>query len=130
MDYVDNFHPNEANAIEKDIEDIKQFDKGYCKIYREKPNRKGIIKNTGVDVYVSGSTGSKIRDAESGYYYNELIGSLGEDRFFKVSLSTGELKSKNGNNTLFYISPRSYENHMNTTVNPEILLKWDQRQII
>jgi|SaaInl5LU_22_DNA_1037371.scaffolds.fasta_scaffold42745_2 hypothetical protein len=129
MEGTEQFDPNGINDIEKDITDMRDYDSGYCKIIRKKLNKRGILKNTAIKVYVTGGVGCKIRDAESGYYYNDFVGTKNETKYFKVSFSTGELNSKNDMNTLFYISPRSYENHMGTNLDEEIITRWNNREL-
>ena len=125
MDYIDNFHPVELNdydnneEIEKRMDVIKKTDRGYNKTTRI-VTRNDVTKKTKVEFYVSGDTGSNIRDAEIGHYYPNIIGSLDEDLFFKVCLATGECKSKNGSNVLFYTSPHQYMSHFNIELKPEV----------
>ena len=117
MDYIDNFHPVGLNdydnneEIEKRMDDIKKTDRGYNKT-TILVARNDVLKKTKVEFYVSGDTGSNIRDAETGHYYPNIIGSLDEDLFFKVSLLTGQCKSKNSSNILFYTSPNQAQPHL------------------
>ena len=116
MDYIDNFHPVELNdydnneELEKRIDVFKKTDRGYNKTWRLVP-RNDILKKTKIEFYTSGNIGSNIRDAESGHYNSTIIGSLDEDLYFKVCLATGECKSKNNSNVLFYTSPQQYMSH-------------------
>lgn len=129
MDYIDNFHPMELNdydnndELEKRIDVIKKTDRGYNKTWRLMP-RNDVLKKTKVEFYVSGDIGSNIRDAETGHYYPNIVGSLDEDLFFKVCLATGECKIKNGSNILFYTSPQQYISHFNVEVKDDIINKW------
>jgi hypothetical protein len=127
MDYEDHFHPNN-NELDKNVEEIKQFDKGYCKLKRNVLTRNGFIKKGFIDVYVSGAVGSKIRDATTGYSFNDRVGSSGSDKYFKVAVSTGEIKAKNGLNILYYSSPYDYENHMSCKLDDAIIDKWNDSQ--
>jgi hypothetical protein len=126
----DDFHPNN-NRIEDLTTNINEnTDPGFCKILRKKLHKnKNKIKNVKLDVYVSGNTGSRIRDAVSGHFYDDFVGSHTADNYFRVSLATGEVTAKNGLNTLYYISPRSYEEHMNTTLPPDVIRKWEEKRI-
>lgn len=135
MDYVDTFHPTELNdyeenqELEKRLETIKKIDRGYNKTMRLIP-RNNLLKKSKVEFYTTGETGSNIRDAQSGEYYPNIVGTLDEELFFKVTLATGECKSKNGSNVLFYLSPQQYMSHFNTEVNNSIINKWtDKRNI-
>ena len=101
MEYYDNrFSPTEANDYDNEIRTAKSYDSGYNVIYRYITRVDGIKKRTKIEVYTSGNIGTRIRDAESGLYYSELVGSKEDKNFFKVQLSTGECKSKNGSRTI------------------------------
>jgi hypothetical protein len=133
MDYIDNFHPVELNdydnneELEKRIDVFKKTDRGYNKTYRLVP-KNDILKKTKVEFYVSGDIGSNIRDAETGQYYPNIIGALDEDLYFKVCLATGECKSKNSSNILFYTSPHQYMSHFNVEVSDDIINKWTSKR--
>jgi hypothetical protein len=123
--YDDNFDMYNDNKEQgKLLTDVKSLDRGYNIIYRTMPNRNGKMKRTKVILYTSGSTYSHIRDAETGVYYNSLVGSSDEDLYFKVILATGECKSRNGSRTLFYLSPRHYINHLNGEIDDNSIAKW------
>jgi hypothetical protein len=81
-----------------------------------------------LEFFTTGVTGSNIRDAQTGEYYPNFVGSLDEDLFFKVTLLTGECKSKNGSNVLFYISPQQYMNHFNIEISNEKIIKWTNKR--
>jgi hypothetical protein len=128
MYYEDSFHPNEENAIassqKKELNNIKSFDSGYGYVYRNKTSGSNKVKNARVDCYASGDSGMKIRNAETGHYYKFKVGSKDEDLFFKIALASGELKTTNGSNVLFYDSPEQYEKHLMTEVDQEIKDRW------
>ena len=131
MYYEDSFHPNEENALatnnqKKELLNIKSFDPGYGYVYRNKSSSSAStkIRNTRVDCYTSGDSGMSIRNAETGHYYRFKVGSKDEDLFFKVALATGELKTTNGSNVLFYDSPEQYEKHLMAEVDQEIKDRW------
>lgn len=134
------YNPNEANdyhdnsiggkfASNKEIDLLKSSDVGYNKIYRQvhRDSDDMLIKKK-IDCYTSGIVGSNIRDAETGEYYKFLVGSKEEDLFFKVSLATGECKSKNKSHTLFYASPSHYSSHMYTEVTDTIIMNWENKR--
>jgi hypothetical protein len=110
------------------MKEARSMDKGHNVIYRCIPNKNGQMKMLPVNVYTSGGTGSQIRDAESGEYYSNMVGNADEDLFFKVVLATGECKSKNGSNTLFYLSPRHYMSHQNCQVSEEDVQRWQEKR--
>jgi len=129
MYYEDSFHPNEANAIAssnqtKELNNIKSFDSGYGYVYRNKSSAPSKVKNAKVDCYTSGDSGMRIRNAETGQYYKYKVGSKEEDLFFKIALATGELKTTNGSNVLFYDSPEQYEKHLMAEIDEEIKERW------
>ena len=135
MYFGDLYDPNEKNdiAIVNDehkamIGETKSMDIGYNTITREIIRTDGRRKNVKIDLYSSNGTGKCIRDAETGVYYKNLVGSKDEDLFFKVSLATGECNSKNGSTTFFYISPTHYMSHMNCQVSPEIIQNWESKR--
>ena len=45
-----------------------------------------------IGFYISGDTGCKIKNAQTGINYNYLVGSKYEDLFFAVTIATGEYK--------------------------------------
>ena len=135
MYFGDLYDPNEKNdiAIVNDehkamIGETKSMDIGYNTITRQIIRTDGKRKNVKIDLYSSNGTGKCIRDAETGVYYKNLVGSKDEDLFFKVSLATGECNSKNGSTTFFYISPTHYMSHMNCQVSPEIIQNWESKR--
>ena len=132
MYYEDIFHPNEENDIttqqKKEINNIKSIDSGYGCVYRKKLLPSGKMKKARVDCYTSGDAGTCIRNAETGNYYKYKVGSMEEDLFFKISLSTGELKTRNSSNLLFYDSPEHYENHLMTSVVQTIKDSWTEKK--
>jgi hypothetical protein len=137
MNYVDQFIPVDSeerfyNTIEvnKMGLDIKSIDRGYNKIWRS-IYKNGKSRKTGIDLYTTGCCGSQIRDAESGEYYQHIVGTADEDLYFKVILATGECKSRNGSSTLFYLSPKHYITHFGLNENrfkDEFITEWDKRR--
>lgn len=129
MYYEDSFHPNEENAIatnnqKKELNNVKSFDPGYGYVYRNKLSASNKIKSTRLDCYTSGDSGMRIRNAETGQYYKHKVGSKEEGLFFKIALASGELKTTNGSNVLFYDSPEQYEKHLMDEIDQEIKDKW------
>jgi hypothetical protein len=134
MEFIDYYNPHDDNdsfnsRLEKTnlLEESKAIDRGYSKIYRYVENNRGDLKRVKIEIYTSGDMGSNIRDAESGDYYKYKVGSLDEDLFFKVALATGECKSSNGSNILFYTSPNHFMNHLNEEISGEIIGKWQEK---
>ncbi len=127
----EDYNPIDPNDIDNEmtkeqiIEQTKKLDRGYNSVYRMVQKKDGEFKRKKIDIYTSGDVGSRIRDAETGEYYPYLVGSKDEYIFFKVGLSTGECKSSNGSNTLFYASPHHYMSHLHTTVSDNIISEWE-----
>lgn len=129
MDFNDS--PNEAdiyNGAQSNIlQDARSLDSGYNVIWRPTTSHPGS-KMRKVVCYTSSDTGNYIRDAESGQHYTERVGSADEDLYFKVSLATGECKSKNGSSTLFYSSPNQYMSHMRRDLEPREIAVWEKKR--
>jgi len=122
-------HLNDNFLNDNELLDLKKSDRGFNKIYRHVPrdsDGKRSLKK--IELYTTGGTGSNIRDAETGEYYGEKVGTKYEDLYFKVSLSTGECRSLNGSNTLFYLSPQHYENHLYAELDNETKVNWEEKK--
>ena len=128
MDYWDSV-PNETfddSGSNKDyLNEAKNMDRGYSKIYGLVERSDGTLKKSKLDIYTTGFIGSRIRNAETGEYYKELAGSLDEDLFFKTRMTTGQLRSKNGSNLLFYISPDHCMRHLHIDIPQSIINQWE-----
>jgi len=131
----DYFNPASSNDYDDDdlsqtpvmLKILKKQDRGLNTLTRYIRMESGFLKQKRIKVYTSSGVGSKIRDAETGEFYTFKVGSKDEDLFFKVIISTGECKSANGYNTLFYFSPHHYENHLDADVDPETFAKWENK---
>jgi hypothetical protein len=132
MEYFDINEKNESYEEQREqrriVEAAKNIDRGHNIIYRTIPNKKGQLVRSPISIYTSGDVNSNIRDAETGAYYSHLVGSADEDLYFKVIIATGECKSKNGSNTLFYLSPRHYMSHLNNEVSEDTLQMWEEKR--
>ena len=139
MEYPDYSNPNEDNlsldsqdANKKNLlDESRSYDRGYTKIYRYYVTESGRVKRTKIELYASGGVGSQIRDAETGEYYSYKVGSLDEDLFFKISISTGECKNQLGSHTFFYNSPQQWMAHLlidDDDISEEIIDKWRVRK--
>lgn len=130
----DMFDPNNHNfdIINNDaLYDIKKMDKGYNK------SKKSInkvwtdgkyYKNVFIETYSSGDVGTRIRNAATGQRYENKVGSVSEDLFFKVKDISGLLNKETNN--LFYDTPEQYENHQYTILDTNIKEKWYQKNIV
>ena len=132
MDYYDSIQNDmEENLLfnNKDVlNDSKNFDKGHTKINGFVQRADGSLKNVKIDIYTSGFIGCHIRDAETGEYYKELVGSLDEDLYFKMKMNNEQLKSKNGSTTLFYISPDHCMRHLNIEIPQNMINEWEVKR--
>ena len=134
----DYFNPANSNDYDNDDEAIKtpedaiakalREDRGLNTLTRKVQLDSGKIKNKRIRVFTSSGVGTKIRDAETGEYYPNKVGSKDEDLFFKVAIATGECNNANGSNTLFYCSPQHYENHLYTDLDPERIAVWEAKR--
>jgi hypothetical protein len=126
-DYYNSIQHNDLDLPEKQLDLMKKLDRGFNKTSKKVVSKNGKIKRTKHEFYTTSGVGSNIRDAETGEFYHHIVGSLNEDLYFKVSLSTGECTSKNGSNTLFYLSPQHYMNHFNVKLNDSCIESWKNK---
>ena len=122
QDLQDDTSCDSSNDHNKIMENAKKLDKGYNKIYRNVIRSDGKVKRTKVEIYTSRPNG-KIRNAETGEYYKYKVGTMDEDLFFKVMISTGEVPS--GPLTLFYDNPEHYERHQYLELDDLIKKRWE-----
>ena len=124
-EHLDDFVDNSKDEL---LNEARNLDRGYTKIWGFVERSDGSLKKTRVNIYTTGFIGNHIRDAETGEYFKEIVGSLDEDLYFKMSMSTGELKAKNESNTLFYTSPDHCMRHLHVDISPEIITKWEEKR--
>ena len=127
-DYFNPADPNEYDNQEDAVAKALREDRGLNTLTRKVQMDSGKIKIKRIRVFTSSGVGTRIRDAETGEYYPNKVGSKDEDLFFKVAIATGECNSANGSNTLFYCSPQHYENHLYSTVDPERIALWEDKR--
>ena len=129
MEYNESPHEANQHVLNPNdrLQDTQRMDSGYNVIWR--PSGKGPgLKLRKIELYTSADTGSHIRDAETGHYYTNCVGSSDEDLYFKVVLATGECKSRNNSSTMFYSSPRHYMSHMRCDLDPNQIAKWEVKR--
>jgi len=129
----DDFNPIAPNDYEltpqeEMLQESKNIDNGYTFVYRKVLDKRDVYKKRKIEIYTTSGVGNYIRDAETGEYYNNKVGSKDEDLFLKVALSTGECKSKNGSNILFYLSPQQYSNHFNVQLDDSFISSWEEKR--
>ncbi len=78
------------------------------------------------NIFGSGSQGTFIRNAITGERTSDYVGSINEDKYFKV-ISTRVPKAQ-GSVTLFYSSPSEYEDHNSITLPNHIKDEWRNKQ--
>jgi len=118
----------DISVSKHNIAESRNKDKGLNILTRRVEYDDGTIKRKRIKVYTSSGTGRRIRDAETGHYYDNKVGSKDEDLFFKVAIATGECTSANNSNTLFYLSPQHYEKHLYGNVDPERAMDWEEKR--
>lgn len=128
-DYDESFSVTDSEQMKNQLRKIKQMDRGYNKLVRN-INKNGKAKRSIIEAYTSSGFGNHIRDAETGQYYQYLVGTKDEDLFFSVILATGECKSTNSSSTFFYLSPERYMIHLNQTVDQKIINNWREKRDI
>lgn len=132
MEYDDRYAPLESNVYDDSnhkqqsaLKNVKSLNRGYHKIaINTVVNNKN--KRIELGVYGSGSHESPIRNAETGEYYKYKVGTMDEDLFFKVMVSTGEAIS--GPLTLFYDTPEHYERHQYLVLDDLTKRKWETKR--
>lgn len=119
-----NFPRDEYNNF---VNNSKNYDNGYNVIYRYIVGKNGMKKRSKIEIYTSGGIGSNIRDAETGEYYTNKVGSIDECLFYKVGLATGECKSRNGSNVLFFRSPNHFMKYLHCDMDSVAIQRWHDR---
>ena len=88
-----------------------------------------FYKKITIELYGSGQSGCRIRNAVTGERYPYLVGSSDEDLFFKVCDSTARYGRKYPL-ILFYDSPEQYENQQFISVSADIKSKWQDKYML
>jgi hypothetical protein len=78
-------------------------------------------------LYSSGDIGSNIRNAITGQHYVDKVGSISENNYFKIIISTGEIKGER--RTFFFLSPEDYERHMHVTLHTNVKEQWNKNKM-
>ena len=78
-----------------------------------------------IPIYPSKQQGTFIIDAITGTKQDYHVGSIEEELYFKISVSSGE--TGNESVTLFFHSPEEYEKHFDCELNPSIKEKWAKK---
>jgi len=115
----------DLDVVNEALMDAKAEDGGF-NVINQRDSRGGKTKK--MEMYTSSGSGNFIRDAETGQYYAEKVGSKDEDLYFKISLSTGECTSKNNSSAMYFQSPAHYMSCMKATVSPATIARWEARR--
>jgi len=124
-EHLDDFVDNNRDEL---LNDSRSLDRGYAKIWSFVERSDGSLRKFRIIIYTSGFIGNHIRDAETGEYFKEIVGSLDEGLYFKMSMASGQVKAKNDSNTLFYTSPDHCMRHLHIDISPEIITKWEVKR--
>lgn len=139
MDYQDMFIPIDADEDlymnsdiknQKVINDLQSENKHFhreVKRIKTKSGKKNmtIEKNVTIEYYSSGPINTTITHAITGSRERgNLVGSVYEDLFFKVCITTGDQPF-----TLFYYSPEEYEKHHYIQLSSDIKEKWVEKYL-
>lgn len=110
------------------MEDLKNEDRGYCKVKRPSPDPNKFGITTDVELYCGSLVpGAKIRGAITGVKFNQYrVGTKDEYMFFKINMATGE-KGLRGNTVFYFDTPEQYERHMRCTLDTACKEKWEER---
>ena len=125
----------QEGELSREKDSFKHLDKGYNKVFIKvkypinNNKKKNKVVRKKIEFYTTSGIGNRIRDATTGNYYNERVGTKGEELYFKVAMSNGWCTSENHSNTLFFISPEQYVRHFGgDQVDPDTILRWEQRR--
>jgi hypothetical protein len=121
------YNSNDDDYTERNketLDDIKTNDKRYRKFKKVVNNvfNGKYYKTVQIELYISGDTGSTIRDAVTGRYSEHLVGSKEEDLYFKVHVEMTVSGPNQG--SAFYSSPEEYEKHQFVILPPLIKQNW------
>ena len=142
MDYDDNFNKAFQDHDLLDAQSVKsgarrpvaavvgEFTDKHCRtvkrpfnnIYKDGKFREFI----NITMFSSGITGSNIRNAVTGEHSRHLVGTLEQNLFFKVVMSTGEFKDGPTPVHLYYASPEQFEAHQYCDVDERTRVAWNE----
>jgi hypothetical protein len=130
MEILDDYDFNNNQLFQESkaqLEEFQQEDRGFMILHRPHPHLRN--KKQRINAYSSGGIGCHIRDAISGQYSLDLVGSADEDLYFKVKLVDGNSTvSKNGSSTLFYESPYDCMQHQQSILSPLTIQRWTEKR--
>jgi hypothetical protein len=130
--FFENDNEDFVSSKFKNLQEVKKSDKRYDKFVKDLKMKwqdgKYYDKVT-VEMFGSGNTGTKIRNAVTGAKTPYLVGSLNEELFFKVMDASGNGGRKDSL-MLFYDSPEQYENHQFIILDEIIKESWTNKNLV
>jgi replicative superfamily II helicase len=125
--YYDEEFYNEMDYEEMDDVSVNKNTRKMAKAMEEAGDKKCHIiqqKNKrNITVFSSGAHGTSIRNAVSGAYTNDIVGSAAEDGYFRVSYPCGSERKK-----LFFQSPEQYERHFGYNLEKDTKQRLEQKK--
>lgn len=121
-----------STSKNKNLQETKKADTKYDKYVKEmkmKWTDGKFYDKVIIEMYGSGDTGTKIRNAVTGSKTPYLVGSLNEELFFKVADATGNGGRKDSL-ILFYDSPEQYENHQFIMLDQGVKESWFNKNLV
>lgn len=128
---VDSDYMEDGLNVKKTVDELKSKDKyyeKYSKLLNTTWSDGKFYKKATIEMWGSGSMGSKIRNAVNGHIMPFTVGSKDEDLFFTVTDVTGRYGRKEPL-LLFYETPEQYENHQFTILSTEIKNRWYEKYL-
>jgi hypothetical protein len=94
-------------------------------------NDKKQNKHRNINAHYSGGSGTAIIDAVSGAEMPHRVGSSYEDAYFKIVHTGNRLNATQQGQavTLFYNTPREYEEHLNESLPENVITAWNTKQM-
>ena len=135
MFYEDNYHANnndnnDLNEKSKSHNKHKLLNPNfltYKKAFNQKWKDGKYYKNINIDCYKSGTQGSIIYNAVTGYNTSHYVGSKDEHIYYNVTDCSG--KFSKDRISLYYDSPEQYENHQYEILPTNIKEAWYKKNI-
>ena len=141
MDYDDNFNKAfqdhdllDAHSMKSGVKPmVMQLTDKHChtvnRLFNDIYKDGKFHKFINIRMFSSGITGSNIRNAVTGEYSRHIVGTLEQNLFFKVVMSTGEIKGGSTPVHLYYISPEQFEAHQYCEVDERTRVAWNETYV-
>jgi len=126
--YTESNAPTETTAVKlrkRALDDFKRSDKGYNKITINISNN----KKKHIEFYETFlRPGTHLRNAITGGYYDETVGSKRENLWFKVNNATA-FGGRRNPAIMYFDTPEQFERHFNTTVSAKNKEMWLSKKL-